>query len=62
MTRKCGFGMLCPVLKAVGVHAKCADDRKPAKRTVAKKATVKKTVAKKAASKKTAKKVTKRKK
>ena len=62
MTRKCGFGMLCPVLKAVGVHVKCVDDKKPVKKVAAKKTTAKKTVAKKAAPKKTAKKVTKRKK
>lgn len=60
MTRKCGFGMLCPVLKAVGVHVKCMDDRKPVKKVAAKKATAKKAV--RAASKKTAKKATKRKK
>lgn len=63
MTKKCGFGMLCPVLKSVGVHTKCMDDKKPAKRVAAKKVAAKKTVKKtvKAPTKK-AKKVTRRKK
>lgn len=48
MKKQCGFGMLCPVFKAVGIHGKCMDDKKPVKSTVKK--AVKK--AKKSSSKK----------
>lgn len=44
--KKCGFGPACKFMKAIGLHEKCVDDRKPvksaAKKTAKKSASVKK--------------------